>query len=318
MKISKSEKRFLYYYSDNCRITYSQLGKMIKKSPQNTRYYVNSIEKESILNYHTLIDYSYLDLLMFRVYFKGGFSRGITPLIQHISKSGYLASISTISGQYDISMEFLARNPSRFNKQLKQLVQDFKELSNYDLIINVVTHIYPRSYLVNKTDDIIIGGDRKPRILSQSEIILLKLLVNNPKIKVTELAHKSQMNIKTVILRLKDLQKELVMGFRTEFDMDKFGIYRNRIILKLHNINVAVEESLLKFCTQNEHIVCLNKTMGLWDIEIDIETSDMIKFREIFFIIREQFKDIIQSFNYFRIFNTHYRKYVPDYFWTDK
>ncbi|MCF7861759.1 Lrp/AsnC family transcriptional regulator [Candidatus Woesearchaeota archaeon] len=318
MVITSTEKKFLYLYSDNCRMTYSQLGKKIKKSPQNTRYYISTMEKDRILNYNTLVDYSYLGLLMFRVYFKGGFAQGIGPLKEYISKSGYLSSISTISGQYDLSMEFLAKNPSRFNKELKQLVQDYKELSNYDLIINVVTHIFPKSYLLNKTDDIIIGGDRNPLKLSGAEMELLKLLVNEPRIRLTEMARRSQMNIKTVISRLRILQEELILGYKTEFDMNRFGIYKNRITLKLHNINVLTEQNLLKFCVQNPHIITLNKTMGLWDIEIDIETPDMVKFREIFFMIREQFKDIIQSFNYFRIFNTPFRKYVPSSYWSEK
>jgi len=320
---AKIDKRLLYFYGENCRLSLSKIAKKIRKSPQLVKYTINRLEKNEIIPfYYTVVDYSCFDMLLFKVYFKGGCSKSseLNLLVRKLMENPYVTSIYEIGGQYDLLVEFMAQNPSKFNKELKMLIKEHDELNNYDIIINVVSHLYPREYLMprNKKPDeiaipseIIVGGDRDKIVLNDKEKRILLAFVENPKIRLTSIASKLGINIKTVISVIKSLKsKKIIRACKSALDMEKCNLINNKIALKLHNIEPERENRMLDFCLNNPNIVKLSKTIGAWDVEIDVETSSPTDFREIYLKIREEFKDVIRSFNSYRMYRMFKHKYL--------
>ncbi|MBU1204330.1 MAG: Lrp/AsnC family transcriptional regulator [Nanoarchaeota archaeon] len=323
--IKKIDKRLLYFYGENCRLSLSKIAKKIHKSPQLIKYTVSRLEKNKIiLFYYTVIDYSCFDMLLFKVYFKGGCSKSseLNLLVKKLMENPYVTSIYEMGGQYDFLVEFMAQNPSKFNKELKMLIKEHEELNNYDIIINIVSHLYPRDYLMPKNkkaneitipSEIIVGGDRDKTILNDKEKRILLAFVENPKIRLTSIASKLDINIKTVISVIKSLKsKKIIRAYKSALNIEKCNLINNKITLKLHNIEPEKENKMLDFCLNNPNIVKFSKTIGEWDVEIDVETSSPIDFREIYLEIREEFKDVIRSFNSYRIYKVFKHNYLAE------
>jgi len=303
----------------------SKIAKKIHKSPQIVKYTVSRLEKEGIISfYYTIVDYACFDMLLFKVYFMGGCSTSseLKLLIKKLMQNPYVTSVYEIGGQYDLLVEFMAQNPSKFNKELKLLIKEHDGLNNYDVIINVVSHIYPMDYLMPNHKEfselshslkIIIGGDRDRITLSNNEEEVLSTLVRDPKIRLTTIASKLKINIKTVMAVIKSLEsKKVIRAYKSALNMQKCNLIKNKITLKLHNINIKKEKNMLNFCLNNPNIVKFSKTIGAWDIEIDIETSSPIEFREIYLKIREEFKEVIRSFNSYRIYKVFKHSYLAE------
>jgi len=323
--INKINKRLLYLYGEDCRTSLSKIAKKIHKSPQLVKYTINRLEKEGIIPfYYTIIDYACFDMLLFKVYFMGGCSTSseLKLLIKKLIQNPYVTSVYETGGQYDLLVEFMAQNPSKFNKELKLLIKEHGELNNYDVIINIVSHLYQREYLAlkNKKQDefflpnkIVVGGDRNKIILSNNEKKVLSTLVRNPKIRLTSLASNLRINIKTVISAMKSLEsKKVIRAYRSALNMQKCNLIKNKITLKLHNINIKKERKMLNFCLNNPNIVKFSKTIGEWDVEIDVETSSPTEFREIYLKIREEFKEVIRLFNSYRIYSIFKHSYLAE------
>lgn len=318
----KIDKNLLYMYSENCREPFSSIAKRLHKSPQIVKYSINRFEKQGIIPfYYTVVDYSLLNMLLFKVYFKGGGSKGpeINYLVKKLVDNPSVVSVYETGGQYDLIVEFMAENPSKFNKELRFLINDYQELKNHDIIINVVSHIYPRYYLLKKRDsnystipkEIIIGGDREISKITKNEKKVLISLVINPRERITSIASKLDINVKTAISAIKSLEeKRIIRGYKSGLDTEKLNITYNRITLKLHNINPEKEKKLLDFCLNTPEITKLSKTLGEWDVEIDIETYSQDEFRRIYLTIREEFKDMIMLFNSYRVYNKFKHKYI--------
>ncbi len=324
--VTKINKRLLYFYGENCRLSLSKIAKKIHKSPQLVKYTINRLEKNKIiLFYYTIIDYSCFDMLLFKVYFKGGCSKGseLNLLVKKLMENPYVTSIYEMGGQYDLLVEFMAQNPSKFNKELKMLIKENEELNNYDIIINIVSHIYPRDYLMprnkkakdlNFPSEIIVGGDRDKIVLNDKEKRILLAFVENPKIRLTSIASKLDINIKTAISVINSLKsKKIIRAYKSALNTDKCDLINNMITLNLHNIEPEKENNILDFCLNNPNIVKISKTIGAWDVEIDVETSSSTDFREIYLKIREEFKDVIKSFNSYRIYKVFKHNYLVDY-----
>lgn len=318
----------LYLSSESSRLRINEIGKLLRKSSQRLKYNLKTFEKEGIIkNPYAVFDYSYFGILLFKVYFKGAYisEKDREDIFKTLHDNPYITSIYELSGGYDLVLEFCTPNPSRFNKELKKISSQIPTLNNYKIILNVVSHLFTRQYLLKKGTyfpigvDVILGGDRTMEQFSKNELSVLKTLLLNPNVKLTKLGKAANLNIKTSNLILNSLQeRKVIKGFKYLIDINKVGIEKIRLFLKLHNLNPKRDQALLNFANQKKEIVQLNKTVGDWDMEIDIETFDRKKIREIIVELREEFKDIIQTFNLIEFFRYYKRSYIPMYLFDEK
>ena len=80
-KLSSNEKSILKQLESNGRMSFSKIAKNTRKSQQRVSYTVSSLMKKNIIkNFYTLVDYSKLDVISFRVYFR--ISYVLTPWIR--------------------------------------------------------------------------------------------------------------------------------------------------------------------------------------------------------------------------------------------
>ncbi|MFH1275956.1 MAG: winged helix-turn-helix transcriptional regulator, partial [Candidatus Woesearchaeota archaeon] len=281
-----------------------------------------------VANPHVIFDYSYFGQILFRVYFKGGYigEKDKADIVKKLSENGYVVSIYELLGEFDLAVEIEAPNPSRFNKELKKVASLIPTLNKYKVILNLVTHLYPRIYLVPKSNfdvtsfssEIIVGGDRVISQFSENEMKIMHYLLENPKIRMTVLAKKSNLNIKTAISVFKELKKrKIIKGFKYTLDTTKLGIYKFRLFLRLHNLTAEKEDKLLEYFKQTKEIIQVNKTIGDWDLEVDIESFDKARIRYLTLQLREEFKELVEDFNLIEFFQIHKKSFLPSYLFQD-
>ncbi|MFH1026151.1 MAG: Lrp/AsnC family transcriptional regulator, partial [Nitrospirota bacterium] len=313
--------------SENARVKIKELSVLLKKSSQRLKYSMANLDKEALVsNPHCIFDYSYFGLILFRVYFKGGYisEKDKVSIISQLSENPYVVSLYELSGEFDLAVELESPNPSKFNKELKKVANLIPTLNNYKILLNVVTHIYPRLYLptqefLNLSHEIIVGGDRAVESFSPSELTVLKNLLANPKIRLTALAKQCDMNIKTSISILKNLQKrKIIKGFRYLVNTNKLGIFKFRLFLKLHNLSQDSEQHLMNFLLRTEEIIQVSKTVGDWDIEVDIESFDKTRIRFLIIQLREEFRDLIETFNIIEFYQYYQKTYLPKYLFSNE
>ncbi|PIN86188.1 hypothetical protein COV19_06230 [Candidatus Woesearchaeota archaeon CG10_big_fil_rev_8_21_14_0_10_44_13] len=318
------DKDLIFLYSENARIKLKDLANMLKKSPQRLKYGLKHLENEGIVNNpFTIIDYSFFGLILFRVYFKGGYiSEGQKEdILKKLGENPSIVSIYELSGEFDLAIEMSSPNPSRFNKELKKVIDLIPTLNNYKIILNLVSHIYPRGYLAENpsfadiTDhDIIVGGDRVVEEFSNDEMAIMKSLLNNPKIRLSSLAKQSGMNVKTAVSILKSLRKRrIVKGFKHVIDTNRLDINKFRLFLKLHNVSKEREDQLMAYLMKTREVINANKTVGDWDLEVDMESLDKIRIRRMILQLREEFKDLIETFNIIEFYSYYKKAYLPQY-----
>ena len=324
----KTDYGLLYLRSENARISLKELSQHLKKSPQRLKYAVSNLEKDSILmSPFCVVDYSYFGLILFRVYFKGGYikEQDKNNIIKELSNNPYIVAIYELTGDYDVAVEIAAPNPSKFNKEFKKILDLVPSLNEYKIILNLVTYVYPRHYLVKNTHleslyvERIVGGDRERENFNENELSLLKNLVLYPNARLTDLAEKSNLNIKTVKSILNNLTKRnIIKGFKYLVDTEKLNIHKVRLFLKLHNVSPERESDLMQYLLNSKNIVQVNKTVGDWDMELDLESRDKARIRYIIQQIREEFKDLIERFNLIDFYTYYKRDYLPSFLFKEE
>jgi len=320
----KINSDLLYLIAENSRGKIKDIAQLLKKSPQRIKYTLKSLQREGILySPYGIFDYSYFGLIMFRVYFKGGYisEKDKIEIIKKLSENNYIVAMYELNGEFDLCMDIESPNPSHFNKELRKICNLIPSLNNFKMILNLVTHIYPRSYLLkspnlinNFEQEIIIGGDREVEVFTENEMRVMKYLLNNPLLRVSHLAKLSGINIKTAAVVLKTLKKrKVIKGFKYIIDTNKLGIYKFRLFLTLHNISQERESQMLDHLLKVREVVQVNKTIGDWNMEIDIESQDKTRIKHLISQLREEFKDLIEYFNMIEFYEYYERTYLPRY-----
>ena len=322
--MTKFNRDLIFLYSENVRAKLKDLSSKLNKTPQRLKYSISALESQKIVyNPYCIFDYAYLNLLLFRVYFKSSYvsDKDKEEIIRKLVENNYITSIYELSGEFDLAIEILAPNPSRFNRELRKIISYLPSLNKFKVVLNLLTNIYPKSYLISNAHyldgikkEIIIGGDKEKLSFNDNELNVIKCLLDNPSARLASLAIKSGLNVKTVNTILKDLKnKKLVKACKHIVDTDKLDIHKFRLFLKINHINREKSLRLTDFMLKTNEIVQMNKTVGDWDIEIDIESGNKETVRKLIAKIREDFKDIIEDFNSMEFYKYYKRSYLPKY-----
>jgi DNA-binding Lrp family transcriptional regulator len=322
--MSKIDYDLLYLYSEDSRRKIKEIGSLIHKTPQRLNYSLDLLqERRYVFCPHTLFDYSFFGLILFRIYFKGGYvsEKDKDRIISKLNENPYVTAIYELSGEYDLTIDMQAPNPSRFNKELKKIVTDIPTLNNYSIVLNIVTHLYPRLYFIKKLkvlasvpSHIIIGGDRPIEQFNETELKIMKALLKNPLNRYAKIASETGKNIKTVMQTYKELKKKMIIrGFKTIVNTNLLDIHTRRLFLKFHNVSKDREAELLEYFMKTKEVIQVSKTVGDWEMEVDIESLNMQRIRFLIVELREEFKDLIQTFNVTEFYQYHKRSYLPEF-----
>jgi DNA-binding Lrp family transcriptional regulator len=232
-----------------------------------------------VRGFYSLVDYSRFGQTCFRSYFPVGYKSGeeFRELIKGLSSSPHVIGIDECGGRWDIVLTLLAGNASRFNKILKDLIASNPSLKDFDVVTNVVTHDFGRKYLHGGAGGgVIIGGDRDPVQLSATDLAVIRETFSNPRKTSARVSSSVGVHPMTV-----------------------------RMLVKYRNITPERERELVRYCRDHPSAVSLNKVLGSWDIEIDIEAGPGEPMRSCVMGIRERFEDIIRETETIELFQNH-------------
>ncbi len=316
-----TDRRILAALELDARTPFSAVGKRLRRSQQQVSYTVNAmIQRGLVPGFFTAIDYSKLGVLHFRVYFRVNYTseEEFERLIRHLVAEEHTSWIVTCGSRYDLIATFLAENPSRFNKVLRAVMARFpRELGDYSVLTTVVIRLFGRKYLFPKPGlltPIILGGDRERESLDDLDLRLLHALSREVRASAVSLAHGFGVSSKTIIQRIKRLRERLVIrAFKPQVNTEAMGITSALLLVRYHNISSEAEEKLIAYLEAHPNVVSAVKTLGEWDLEIEIESEERNGLRRIEIEIRRRFVALIKELASIPLYYCYKKSFFPDF-----
>ncbi len=319
IKLRKVEARVLSGLELDARVPFSKLGRRIRKSQQQVSYTANSLMEKGVINgFYAIVDYSKLNVLDFRVYFKLSYisKERYEELMNFLVSDPFTSWVAACGGSYDLICTFFARNPSQFNKNLRRVMASFpRQLENYTVLTTIVTRKFGMKYLMAKPKpEVIFGGDREPEGLDSADLSILDQLSMNGRKSSVEIGEKLHMTPKTVIDRMKKLKKrKILLGFDQLVDPRKMGYVPSLLLIKYHNVTPELGPEMTTYLRNHPNVTWIAKTIGEWDIEISIHAKDEMELRNIEMEIRQRFANLIQKTESVPIFHNYKKNYFPGF-----
>ena len=315
--IDSKDKKILYYLDMDSRSTYSQIGKKIGLSKNQVKYRIEKLQEKGIIkSFNTIINSAKLGYTSIRFHFKYQYK---TPEIENkmvtfFLKYKYCTFIASTQGEFDLSMIFKVKNLNEFYIIWSEIQNKYGHYFQNQKISFFIHEIhYGSSYLI---DDNLIEKERekireipfcvKGIDIDDTDLMILRSIATNARLPVIDIAKKCQLTDSAVNYRIKKMkEKGIILGFRTELDLNKIGyqIIRIYIVLKEYKLR----DQIINYIKNNPNLKYIDTTVGECHLELEFHLVNITQLYEIMESIIRKFPMFIRYYNY--IFITNIFKY---------
>ncbi len=319
-KLDKKDLRILYALEFNARMPVSEVAKSAGISVQLAKYRLDNLFRKGVIRRTTaIIDPHRLGFFTYRLYLRlqNATDEDESRLIVYLVSSPYTIWVVSASGNWDVEVVFLAKNPVRVDLFIREMKNQFGNLiQNYVISPSTANYHFGRAYFVEgaeKKEKIPFYGSEPSEVtVDQTDLGILALLVADARMPVQEIAHKLGISFNTVKQHVKGLESSGVLqSYRTFLDLEKVGLEFYKAIITTRSFSDADEKKMLSFCMSEREIVYFVECFGGWNLEIEAEVVDEADFRGIMKRFRNKFGDVLQNYEILHIYREHKLNYFP-------
>ncbi len=317
-RLDFKDKKILYQLDLNARQSNTKIAKKVGLSKDVVNYRIKKLQETGFINgFYSIIDFYKLGYFSVRIYIK----LQSCPLnkekeiMDFIVKNKKVFYAIKIDGNFDIGFGTYTKSIYDFEEFYLDFKKHFKEFIGKEQI-GIFTKVYHfhRAYLLDKRQDDsdydLIGSTYNAEKSDKLDVEILKLIANNSRISIVEIAEKLKEPIMTISFRIKQLEKKkIIQAYKFIFDFSKINYEYYKVDLILDDTYRLKE--LMSYCHSHPNILYIDQTIGGSDFEFDLEVKNKKEFLQIIDELKQKFPEI-REWGYFSI--REYKKllYFPE------
>jgi len=321
INIDKKDRKILYQLDIDSRQTVTQIGKKTNIKKDVVSYRIKKlIEKGIIQNFYTVIDSSKLGYTSFRIYlvFQRNNPEIEKEIVNYFVENKYTWLVCSLKGRYDHDVIVWVKEINDFYSFWRKTIQKYHQYFEKQIVsIYNQSLTYRNSFLLkdeyNKADRVkyeIVGGGKKVKI-DDLDFRILKILASNTRIstvKIAEILNSTSITIKNRIKKL--IKLDVIQGFRVNIDFSKLGYYFYKAEIQLEDYKKR--EEIIKYITKNAHLIMIDESVGVADLELDFIVENVNIFYDIMNDLSNKFPGAIKNYKYFDVSKIHKLIYIPE------
>ena len=316
-KIDLKDRRILYQLDLNSRQSLSQIGKKVGLHKNVVAYRIKRLQEKGIIkDFYTLIDSAKVGYTMLRFYLNYQY---VTPeiekeIIDYFLKCKHVGAIHKVEGSYDLMVFWFVKNLPDFYSFWDETLDKYRDYfanSTFSLYSN--EYIYRYAFLLDeKVDRTLLetASGEKAVEIDDLDFKILKIISKDARIATSNIAKKLNVTTDTVSNRMKKMiKREIILGFRINIDFSKVGYqwYTIDIVLK----DRKKIQPILKYLENNPHFVCIDKTLGYVDLELEFILKNADQIHQIMRNLATKFPGSIRNYKYHKRTYTYKYYYMP-------
>ena len=305
VKLDVKDKKILSLLSHDGRIHISKIAESVRLSKDSIRYRMRRLrQKGVILKYSPMIDLTqigyntYHVLLLIDEKNKERTDEFIKFLVDHPNTK----TLMQYTSQWDINWGLVAKDVREFDEVVSEVMDKFKDIikekDSLEIIrgyhsINLPNKFYNETKKIFKP---IIKKTTKTKI-DEKDIKILRELCEDSRTSSYNIATKTGMSPDSVIYRIKKMHKSnFIRRFTTVINLTSINYHLYTLCMDLKTLNKKDDSRLMEFVTNHPHIIRTVRVLGDWDIMMMIATENTKEFHNTVKQIKDEFVDLIISY----------------------
>jgi Lrp/AsnC family leucine-responsive transcriptional regulator len=304
IRLDKKDYKILYQLDLNSRQSDAEIGRKVGLSREVVKYRIKNLIKKGVIErFYTIIDVAKLGLTSYKIYlqFQNLNKEKEKDIVNFFLNHPNFEWLGSCSGRWDMIIGIWAENIHQFNRIFMEFSDKYGQyIMNQAFTTTLGVLHYRKEYLINKkiatVPMVYFGGEPKKEKLDKIDTEILKVLANNARMPLVEIAEKVKTSPRVVGYRIKELQRKgVIQAFRVTINLNKLNYMFIKVFFYLQNITDEKLKKFISYCGSNPNIGWVILCVGPWNIEIEFEIENLEKFHEVMKNIREEFGGFIRG-----------------------
>jgi len=321
MKIDLKNRKILYELDIDSRQSLSQIGKKVGLPKNVIAYRLKKLEENNVINcYYTVIDSLKLGYISLRLYLTYQYT---TPeiqkeIIEYFKNNKYTWWFGAFEGRFDLAVLMWVKDLNDFYSFWKETLKRYRYYFQDQVFsIYIQTYLYRYSYLLENYDIKdreryeITGGGKKIDI-DDLDFKILKILSENARKPVTEIANILKTTPTVISYRIKKLiKKKIILGFRINLNIAKLGYQWFKVDIDLKDY--SKRKNIIDYIKTNPHLIIVDESAGVADLELEFHLKNLNELHIIMEDLNSKFPKIVKNYRYIYATNVYKMHYIPEY-----
>lgn len=299
------DKKILFELDVNCRQPLSLIAKKVKTSKQVVKYRLDKLLQAGVIKkFVSFIRVEKFGFIQTKTYlrFDEISQEQEQELISFFIDNPSVVWLASSDGKWDLMIAASMLSVFHFENFLNEISTKYGKFIK-DRAVSITTQLirFNGKFLVEKAP---LERIPKPYFSASEQfryddldLKILMLLSNNARLNLVELAFQLNVSPDTINYRLKNLvSKDVIVGNRVFLDYALIGYSYYSLMLKFQNLTLKRKNDLISFCSVHPNILILVNTVGINDMDLQIMVKSSDEFHEVLRELKNNFSDIIQSY----------------------
>lgn len=302
--MDKIDEKILSELDKNPRIPITQLAKKARVSQQVADYRIKKlIEKGIITKFGTIINLKSLRQEHYRIFFTFNSKKehDYNKVFAYLKEEKGIYWSARIGGKYDLLVVLFVKDFEEFDRFIDNFNSSFPGLiKDYKSCYSVEHEIYRHKYLSREKSYVRYGYNDAIVDVDDLDRYILDKLKDNCRLSALEIAEKRRISYKTVINRVKSLEKKnIILGYRMFMKLEEKKPFA--LLLSFRNYSRKAEQELINYLRNSEETTQTVRLFGIWNLFIHVRAKDNEQVQRLLIELRDKF-DIIDNYEIIPIF----------------
>lgn len=316
----KVDRKILFELDKNSRRANAEIARNVDTSKQVVGYHIKKLCGGPIKKSLTILDLSKLGLIVHKVYLRlmNASEEDEIRIAKYLEDHQNVAWLVRTEGIYDIACAFHTRDVVELTRHLQDFEEKFGSCVSERIVNRVVGgEFFHRDYLIEGKS----SGFREPvffhsgslgKEIDEIDWKILRMLTQESRIPVVDISKQLPISADAVGRRIKLLEREgIITNYTIVLDGESLGQLHYKILLRTGSFPADTESRFKEFCKGHPHITFYNKSIGGWDVEIDMEVPTSAHFREIMRQVKQEFSIAIKEYFSLMIYDLRKFNFLP-------
>jgi len=316
------DKKILYRLHKNSRSPVSLIAKDTGLTREVVNYRINKMEQEEVIKgYPAKINQSLFcegtAMVLFKIIRSD--EKRFKEILKFIQNHNSVNWMAELSGNADIVCTYVYKNTEDLANTTSDILGFIgSNLKEHRLSLYITEYKFDRKgAIIGKADEkiskpIIFKGKEKTK-LDGDDLIILKELAKNSRIKNIDLAKKTSLSEDMIRLRIKRMEKQgVILGYSITVDLNKLELEAYEVELQIEQMTKETLSKLQYYVHTNPYIVYCSRAVGKYNVIMTIHAKNNKHFDEIILDIRNHFGNLLVDYEFQHEIRELKEIYVPE------
>jgi len=300
MHLDKKDKELLNLLYIDSRQSFTQLGKKLKLSGSAVERRLFQLQAAGIISLlFADVNLAKLGLKAYRLYFKFDVMDKKTEEAVLALFESYPRTLWGVvcEGEYDVLWRIIAKDEFEVEKVISLITEKFGDKITEKTVVTTTYQAYlswNKAFGAGRSAPLPLERITKPEEVDQTDWKILSALYSNSRESTVSLAKKVGLTPDAVHYRMRRLiEKQYILGYTAWFDAKKLGFNYYKLLFGFRGVTKEGEEKFRQYCLGKDEVIFINKTIGSWDMEVDIIVQNNEELHEFTREIKTRFGQFI-------------------------